>query len=96
MEYINVNDRLPETKLWVLCFPEKGIPFVGIYTKGREISYEDFDDDGEYDEIEVGHGSLYLKEGWYECEEQFQGEYDEYYMKRKVTHWMPLPNPPKH
>lgn len=94
-EWVSVKERLPESNVWVLCVTKTGPSFVGKYTKGHEIEYWDDDYDGTYDEIEDKNGTLYLKPGWYELEEQNHHEYDEMWMSRIVTHWQPLPSPPK-
>lgn len=100
MEWISVKDRLPDNINNVLCLTntlgKRPIQFIGSYTKGHEIAYYDEDYDGEYDPIEDKDGQLYLKPGWYECEEQIRSDFDEYWIIRdNVTHWMPLPEPPK-
>lgn len=94
--WISVETRLPESNVWVLCIGKTGPAFVGKYTKGHEIEYWDDDYDGPYDEVEDKNGTLYLKSGWYELEEQSHHEYDEMWMPRIVIHWMPLPSPPKY
>jgi hypothetical protein len=93
-EWISVKDRLPENTNDVLCFEPLNHQFVGKYTKGHELDYWDDDYDGEYDPIEDQNGTLYLEPGWYENEETPGGEYDTTWVKREVTHWMPLPLPP--
>jgi hypothetical protein len=94
-EWISVKDRLPENTNDVLCFEPLNHQFVGKYTKGHELDYWDDDYDGEYDPIEDQNGTLYLEPGWYENEETPGGDYDTTWVKREVTHWMPLPSPPK-
>lgn len=80
---------------WVLGTNGKS-QFVCVYTKGHELEYGDDDpSDEEYDEVEERNGCLYLKPGWYELEETPGGQYDETWVKRKVTHYRPLPQPPK-
>jgi hypothetical protein len=58
MEWIDVNERLPEKHGWYLVFDE--------YFDEIEVSYYD---------LEFSTGNI---EGY-----------------TKVTHWMPLPEPPK-
>lgn len=101
--WINAVDKLPDAiiekgkkriKNWVLGCDGVNM-FVCVYTKGHELAYEDNDpSDEEYDEVEANNGCLYLKQGWYELEETPRGEYDQTWVKRKPTHWMPLPEPP--
>lgn len=97
-QWIDVKEQLPESKKDVLCLMyhvnRRDIQFVGCYTKGHEIEYWDDDYQGDYDEVEDKNGTLYLKPGWYECEETPGGEYDEVWVSRNVTHWMPLPKSP--
>jgi hypothetical protein len=99
-KWIDCKERLPDTKDDVLCLmysqyaSKKPIQFVGCYTKGHEIEYCDDDYQGEYDEIEDKHGTLYLKPGWYECEETPGSSYDEQWIKREVVAWQELPSPP--
>src|SRR5687767_11410349 len=97
-EWISVEEQLPENINDVLCLTRllngKRKQFVGSYTKGHEIEFWDEDYDGEYDEMEDKNGTLYLKPGWYELEETPNSQYDEVWLAREVTHWMPLPEPP--
>lgn len=98
MNWISVNIS-PEDHNDVLCVTKtmggKFVQFVGNYTKGHEIEFWEDDYDGDYDEVEDKNGTLYLKPGWYELEETPGGDYDEVWLKRNPTHWMPLPEPPK-
>ena len=95
MEWISCKERLPEKPEFVLGFGPHNAQYVCQYTNGHELEYWDEDYEGPYDEIEDKNGTLYLKAGWYELEEQAQSSFDEYWIKREITHWMPLPEPPK-
>jgi len=93
MEWINVNDRLPDDNKSALCTDGKSI-FIALFTRGWEIEVEDDDPmPGQYDEDRVDE-ILYLKTGWYEEEEQSCATYDYNYFKRTVTHWQPIPERP--
>jgi hypothetical protein len=102
-DWISVEDKLPERPekkqyVQVQCGYWVGKTFrqfVGFYAEKHKVCYDDYDYDGEYDPVEEAHGQLYLKPGWYEIEDTPGGEYDETFMKRLVTHWQPLPEPPK-
>lgn len=39
--------------------------------------------------------ALKKKEGWYANTAYIGDEYSSYFIDEKVTHWMPLPEPPK-
>lgn len=94
-EWIPVEERLPEKVKRILClekiYSDQYRYFVGFYTKGHEVEY-DSDQEPEFDEIEEKNGCYYLKPGFYECEEQIND--DDFFFKRPVTHWMPLPEHP--
>lgn len=103
-EWISVGDRLPEkpkNKQYQLVqfghFTDKGnfVQFIGFYAEPHSVEYGDDDYDGDYDEVEERNGTLYLKPGWYEEEEQASGSYDYCFIPRICTHWKPLPQPPK-
>lgn len=89
--WISVKESLPTTAKRMLCKNEKGFVFIAQYTKGHELDYEDWDYDGEYDPVEEKDGALYLKEDWYESQEQYSDEYDERWFKRNVAFWTLLP-----
>ena len=94
-QWISVDKELPESGVPVLCIDSsKKRQWVGFYTKGKDVEVapdEDFDIDVEDDNLDHG----WLKPGWYEEEETPQSAYDFTYLHRTVTHWMPLPSPPK-
>ncbi len=94
MEWISADESLPENRMPVLCFSGR-VEFIGNYTKGYEIDFDDDEDhdEDEFDEIEEKHGKRYLKPGWYELSSDKYD--DDFWHSRKVTHWMPLPEPPK-
>jgi len=86
-EWISVEERMPESGLHVLAY------YTNSFSKGRRIR-------AEYVAQCVGHDeesdSFYLAEGWYEL----MDNWDEYssisVTEGVVSHWMPLPPPPKH
>ena len=107
-KWIPVTERLPETETEVMILAEhktysfKGdvktrhIITTGMYEDGN-INTEDsewhWETDGfEYDEELDAH---IIPEGWWEYK-HYNGD-DEYNhpIDDKVTHWMPLPEPPK-
>lgn len=95
-EWISVKDKLPESTKTVLCVGRKGKhQFVGFYTKGKDVEVADHDGFGDNDCSDNSKDYCYLKPGWFEEEETPQSEYDYTYCHRNVTHWMPLPEPPK-
>ena len=44
---------------------------------------------------EVQERKTYAQPSWYQECEQLSGSYDYCWCNRNVTHWMPLPEPPK-
>lgn len=94
--WISVEEKLPESNVQVLCIGNKGKhQFVGFYTVGRDVEVapdEDYSNDCEDCQDQ---DYCYLKPGWYEEEETPRSEYDYQYVSRDVTHWQPLPSPPK-
>jgi hypothetical protein len=93
-EWISVEKELPPSDKEVLCTNSKyKHQWVGVYAKFHGIVIEDdFDEVGDLD---IDGDIMYLQEGWYELTEQNSGLYDEMYLTRIVTHWQPLPKPPK-
>lgn len=97
MEWISVNERMPEAKQRVLAFYtneyEKSRIETACYIPPRTVLVEDFlseDAEGceEYDEEK---DCYWVVEGWWES----SLESDENWMiTNKVTHWMPLPKAP--
>jgi len=67
MEWISVNDRLPEQVSFVLCYPNTKICLFGkLGDFGKERMFTSYNIDMEYWDNEAS-----------------------------ITHWMPLPEPPK-
>lgn len=94
MEWISVNERLPESTKQVLAIGNKGKhQFVGFYTKGKDVEVAGDEDCNDCEDSNQDY--CYLFPGWYEEEETPRSEYDYTYVNRDVTHWMPLPEPPK-
>ena len=99
-EWISVEDRLPESGVHVLVACEMRGQYLqgryvcdGYYAKAKthpsygnpdECAVEYIEEDDEY----------YLLEGWYEVIKNWD-DYSSIVIDDFVTHWMPLPEPPK-
>lgn len=100
-EWIRVEDRLPENDVHcILCCDMKRIDGThsqyvcdGYHAEKYKILAGYVDDDcvTEYNEED---DEYYLKEGWYEVIKNWD-DYNSIVIDDTVTHWMPLPEPPK-
>jgi hypothetical protein len=100
-EWISVEERLPESGVHcILCCDMKRIDGThsqyvcdGYFAERWKIIAHYVDDDcaTEYNEIE---DEYYLKKGWYEVIKNWD-DYNSIVIDDTVTHWMPLPEPPK-
>lgn len=100
-EWISVEDRLPENGVHcILCCDMKRIDGThsqyvcdGYHAEKYKILAGYVDDDcvTEYNEED---DEYYLKEGWYEVIKNWD-DYNSIVIDDTVTHWMPMPEPPK-
>ena len=101
-KWISVKDRLPESGVYVLICCEMhryggeiAGKYVcdGYYAEANKIIAGGFPDECncEYSEED---DEFYLCEGWYEVIKNWD-DYNSVTVEDSVTHWMPLPQPPK-
>ena len=87
--WISVGERLPESGKFVLANVEKiSLPIRAFYTAPNSVEGNCEDEISIFDEEA---DCYWLPAGWYET-----NEYEEvsWFVHGKVTHWMPLPEPP--
>ena len=100
-EWISVEDRLPsDSEPCLVCCDKKCIDgshkvYVcdGFYAGKFKFGVTGVDDE-EATEYNEADDEYYLKEGWYEVVNNWS-EYFGVLIYDKVTHWQPLPTPPK-
>jgi hypothetical protein len=92
-EWIRVDERMPETGVPVIAYYKNqsgnSRRIRAAYAGPKSLEADLESDFGEYDEEA---DTYWCPEGWYE-----QNEYEEthWQVDETVTHWMPLPEPPK-
>lgn len=96
-EWISVEDRLPESGVYVLICCEMrryggeiAGKYVcdGYYVGANKIVAGGFPDECKYSEED---DEYYLCEGWYEVIKNW-GDYNSVVVEDFVTHWMPFPS----
>lgn len=92
-EWISVDERLPdaETKVLAAFLNSHQLPrrICGMYIPRWTVaSGGEADCPDEYSEEE---DEYYLREGWYECIENWGELSSVYVCEGEITHWMPLP-----
>ena len=95
-EWIKVEERLPENCNGVFIFGKndfgKKRTAKALYARKYELEANDEAIDSGFFEYNEDEDESYVPEGWYEdnsCSET------NYAIDFCVTHWMPLPEPPK-
>ena len=94
--WISVKDRLPEGEKEVLIVTENGVITTAMYEDGKmstdDSAWNWYDMDFDYDDE---NDKYIICEGWWEYRHYTYGDVYNNCVDDKVTHWMPLPEPPK-
>lgn len=77
-EWISVDERLPDSDCYVI-----------VYCDGGNVTKSFFTTDREY--LRLSRNSRYTRKAYGKNSGYFAISHDDGY---KVTHWMPIPNPP--
>lgn len=101
-KWISVRDRLPDSGQCVLATCEihslyghkKLYVCEAYYAKEHSISEGRYPEDTDCYDYSEEDDEYYLKEGWYEVIHNWD-EYGSVVIGDFVTHWRPLPEPPK-
>ena len=101
-DWVNVKDGLPESGKHVFVTCEirslygykKQYVCEAFYAAEHSISEGKFPDDTDCYDYSEEDDEYYLKEGWYEVIHNWD-EYSSIVIGDFVTHWRPLPEPPK-
>lgn len=93
-KWISVKDRLPEKDKFVLVYTASNYPNIIVAEFIPKFTNSDGADDqfGEYCEEK---DDWFLPEGWYSNVSPVTDEYLSFFLDEQVTHWKPLPKPPK-
>lgn len=99
-EWLSVEERLPkaEEEVRLFCITPNGYKYQcqGFYVPpGMLRDDSDYSWDWEYcDEYDEDSDDYFVNPGWYESCHNWD-EYSAFRIADKVTHWRPLPAPPK-
>ena len=94
MEWISIHDQIPEHGKQVIGHDGKNL-FICFYIPKHYEEFEPDEDECDLFEYDKETDKSYWFEGWYSEEEQHNGEWDSYWIPRKITHWMKAPELPK-